>query len=260
MTKTVTVEKRGDIFLIGLNRPEQNNLFNKQLIDDLAAALGELEKDPELRCGVLFAHGKHFTLGLDLAEIGQSLIKDGEQEYPEGSLDPWSRKAPFRTKPFICAVHGICLTLGIELALASDIRLAATDTRFMQIEVKRGIYPFGGATSRFVHEAGWGNAMRYMLTGDEFGSSEAYRMGIIQEVVENDRLLPRAIELAESVAKQSPLGTQATIKMARLSVMENDRSAMDQLTPTVIDLLKTEDAKEGMHSFLQRREADFKGR
>lgn len=259
MTNTVTLERKGHVLLIGLNRPEQKNLFNEEMIFDLAAALGELERDPELRCGLLFAHGKHFTLGLDLGNIAKSIVKDGERQYPEGSLDPWGKKEPFRTKPLICAVHGLCLTLGIELALNSDIRLAATGTRFLQLEVKRGIYPFGGATSRFVHEAGWGNAMRYLLTGDEFSSEEAHRIGIVQEIVDPDQLLPRAMELAENVAQQSPLGTQATIKMARIAVMEGEKNSLPELWPAAIDLFKTEDAKEGVAAFLERRDPSFKG-
>ncbi|MFJ8259560.1 crotonase/enoyl-CoA hydratase family protein [Peribacillus asahii] len=260
MTNTVTLEKKGHVLLIGLNRPEQNNLFNDELIFDLAAALGELERDPDLRCGVLFAHGKHFTLGLDLREVKSTINEKGERQYPEGSIDPMGRVEPYRTKPLICAVHGICLTLGIEIALASDIRLAETNTRFLQMEVKRGIFPFGGATSRFVQTAGWGNAMRYMLTGDEFSSEEAYRMGIVQEVVDKEKLLPRAIELAENIARQSPLGTQTTIKVARLSLMEGEKRGLQEIWPAAIELFGTEDAKEGATAFLERREAVFKGR
>ncbi|WP_057914728.1 crotonase/enoyl-CoA hydratase family protein [Peribacillus muralis] len=260
MVNTVTLERKGHILLIGLNRPEQNNLFNEDLIFDLAAGLGELERDPDLRCGVLFAHGKHFTLGLDLGDIASSVNDKGERQYPEGSIDIMGRNEPYRTKPLICAVHGICLTLGIEMALASDIRLAETNTRFLQMEVKRGIFPFGGATSRFVQTAGWGNAMRYMLTGDEFSSEEAYRIGIIQEIVDIDNLLPRAIELAENIARQSPLGTQATVKMARLSVMEGEKKGLQELWPTVIELFGTEDAKEGVAAFRERRDPNFNGK
>src|SRR6185369_16556956 len=98
-----------------------------------------------------------------------------------------------------CAIHGICLTIGIELSLATDIRVASVTTRFAQIEIKRGIYPVGGATLRFPREVGWGNAMRYLLTGDEFGAAEALRIGLVQEVVEEGRALERAIALADVI-------------------------------------------------------------
>ena len=103
--------------------------------------------------------------------------------YPVGSVDPLSLRPPIRTKPLVCAVQGICFTLGIELMLAADIVVAADDCRFAQIEVKRGIMPAGGATIRMVERAGWGNAQRYLLTGDEFGAAEALRLGFVQEVV-----------------------------------------------------------------------------
>lgn len=260
MYNTIEVEQKGHILLIGLNRTEHNNLFNDEMVMDVAKALGELERNSELRCGVIYANGKHFTLGLQLDNVASDVNDRGERQYPEGSIDIMGRYKPNRTKPLICAVHGICLTIGIEMALASDIRLAATNTRFFQLEVKRGILPFGGATSRFVQVAGWGNAMRYMLTGDEFSSEEAYRMGVVQEVVEQEDLLPRAIGIAENVAKQSPLGNQAVIEMARLSLNEGEEKAMTSLWSKAIELFKTEDAAEGVKSFKERRDANFKGK
>src|SRR5207253_9310001 len=99
-------------------------------------------------------------------------------------MDPLVIPGPRLTNPIISAVQGICLTIGIELMLAADIRVAASNARFAQIEIKRGLYPFGGATIRFARETGWGNAMRYLLTGDEFNAAEAHRIGLVQEVVE----------------------------------------------------------------------------
>ncbi|HEY3315157.1 MAG TPA: crotonase/enoyl-CoA hydratase family protein [Bacillota bacterium] len=255
----ITAEVRGNVLLIGVNRPAERNLFNMATIEALAAAYGRLEQDPELRCGVLFANGKHFTLGLDLADVVPALTQ-GDLTFPEGSFNPWGTSPPYRQKPLVCAVHGLCLTLGIELALAADIRIAATGTRFAQLEVKRGIYPFGGATVRFVREVGWGNAMRYLLTGDEFSAEEAFRMGLVQEVVEPERLLPRAIELAESVARQAPFGVRATIRSARQAWLEGEKAAMADLFPALKDLLETEDAREGVQSFLERRSGNFRGR
>jgi enoyl-CoA hydratase len=256
----VTLERRGYVLLIGLNRPAERNLFDMQMIDALAAAYGQLEDDPELRCGVVFAHGKHFTLGLDLAHVAPVVAEAGGFHFPPGTLDPWGLRPPYRDKPLVCAVHGICLTVGLELALAADIRLAAQGTRFAQIEVKRGIFPDLGATLRFVREAGWGNAMRYLLTGDEFDAEEALRMGLIQEIVEPDRLLPRAVELAEIVAAQAPLGVRATIRAARQGWLEGEERAAAALFPAILQLFGTEDAQEGIRSFLERRAGAFKGR
>src|SRR3954449_12764689 len=204
--EAVTVARDGHVLLMGLNRPDKRNAFNLAMIDQLAAAYHELEAGDDLRCGVLFAHGEHFTGGLDLAEVGPALA-DGTLAYPDDARDPWRNDGKPWTTPVIAVAHGWCMTLGIELLLAANIRIAATNTRFAQLEIQRGIYPFGGATIRLPREAGWGNAMRWLLTGDEYDADEAYRIGLIQEITEPGRHLDRALELAEAIATRSaPLG------------------------------------------------------
>ena len=155
-----------------MNRPAKRNAFTAALITELSQAYALLEQDDALRAGVLYAHGDHFTAGLDLLDVAPVLAAGG-LTYPEGGLDPWRLNYRW-SKPLLAAAHGWCMTLGIELLLA-DIRIAAQDTRFSQLEVKRDIYPFGGATLRFWREAGRGNAMRWVLTGDEFDAVEALR-------------------------------------------------------------------------------------
>src|SRR6266702_4293349 len=167
----VTIERQGHVLLIGLDRVAKRNAFDQAMLNALALAYAELEHDDELRCGVLFAHGDHFTAGLELTQFASSL---GRFEYPEGAPDPLGIHGTRLTKPLISAVQGICLTIGIELMLATDIRIAASNARFAQIEIKRGLFPFGGATIRLPREIGWGNAMRYLLTGDEFDADEAF--------------------------------------------------------------------------------------
>lgn len=255
----ITTERSGRVLLIGLNRPAKLNAFTTAMLDELASAYGDLERDPEAWVGVLFAHGDHFTAGLDLAEVAPKLAAGG-LSYPDGAVDPWSTQGPARTKPVVAAVHGRCLTLGIELMLAADVRVAATDTRFAQLEVQRGIYPFGGATIRFPREAGWGNAMRWMLTGDEFGAEEAYRMGLVQEVAAAGAQLERATELAQRIAAQAPLGVRATMASARRAVVDGERAATAALLPDLLALFGTADVQEGVASFVERRTAVFQGR
>ncbi|AHH95608.1 crotonase/enoyl-CoA hydratase family protein [Kutzneria viridogrisea] len=255
----ITVERSGHLLLMGLDRADKRNSFTTTMIGELAAAYGELERDPQLRAGVLFAHGDHFTAGLDLAEVAPKL-GEGGLSYPSGSLDPWGLQGPDRTKPVVAAAQGWCLTLGIELLLAADIRVAAADTRFAQIEIQRGIYPFGGATIRFPRTAGWGNAMRWLLTGDEFDAAEAHRIGLVQEVVPLGEQVERAVELAGRIAEQAPLGVRATVVSARRAVLEGERAAADKLVEELLPLFGTEDGQEGVRSFLERRKAVFQGR
>lgn len=182
----VTVERRGHLLLMGLNRPAKRNAFNLAMIDQLARAYYEVETDDDVRCGVLFAHGDHFTGGLDLVEVGP-LIREGRLDFSgPGYRDPWRKDAVWTT-PVVAAVQGWVMTLAIELLLAADIRIAASNSRFAQMEINRGIYAFGGATIRLPRDAGWGNAMRWLLTGEEYDAAEAYRIGLVQEVVDPGR-------------------------------------------------------------------------
>ncbi|MBW8709728.1 MAG: enoyl-CoA hydratase [Mycobacterium sp.] len=184
---TVIVEQRDCVLHIGLNRPAKRNAFNIEMLEDLGRAYERLERDDALRVGVLFGR-------------------------------PW-------TKPVVAAVQGWCLTLGIELLLAADVRIASADARFAQLEVQRGIYPFRGATTRRPREADWRNAMRWLLTGDEFDAA-----GSAHD------------------ACRSPTANR-----------EGERAAEDRFVDDVVDLFNTKDGAEGMLSFMERRPARFIG-
>jgi enoyl-CoA hydratase len=253
----ITLEKQGHVLLIGFNRPKKMNAFDVAMLKELSAAYETYENDPDARCAVVFAHGEHFTAGLDLANVAP-MVQSGTPLYGGSAVDPWGLHGKARTKPVVVAVHGRCLKLGIELCLASDVVVAAKDARFAQIEIKRGIFPFGGATFRFVQVAGWGNAMRWLLTGDEFGADEAYRIGLVQEVTARGDERAGALAIAQTIAAQAPLGVRATIASARKSLLEE--AAARVLIPEVQALMTTADAREGVQSFLERREAKFEGK
>jgi enoyl-CoA hydratase len=256
----VTVERRGHVLLMGLNRPEKRNAFNLALIDQLAVAYHELEEDHELRCGVLFAHGDHFSGGLDLAEVGPVLQKGELKTTGDGRRDPWRRDGIWTT-PIVAAVQGWVMTLAIELLLAADIRIASKNARFSQMEINRGIYAFGGATIRLPRDAGWGNAMRWLLTGDVYDATEAHRIGLVQEIVPTGTELDRAVELAEAIATRSgPLGVKTTLESAHRARLEGDEAAFARLESDMVSLFEGEDGREGLASFVERREAKFTGR
>ena len=255
----VVTERDGHVFHIVLDRADKMNAFDLRMLRELAEAVTEYESDESLWCAVLYANGDNFTAGLDLAEVGPA-VRDGAPLFPEGSVDVLSLHEPKRKKPLVLAAQGWCLTIGIELMLAADIRLAAEGTRFGQIEVNRGIFPFGGATIRLPEIAGWGNAMRWLLTGDRFDAAEALRIGLVQEVVPTDELRDKAIEIARTIAKRAPLGVWATIRSSRTAELEGTDAAVAELLVIARELMDTEDAAEGILSFLERREGDFKGR
>jgi enoyl-CoA hydratase len=256
---TITVERDGHVLLMGLNRPEKRNAFTTTMLAELSQAYAVLENDDDLRAGVLFGHGDHFTGGLDMLDVAPALAS-GSSAFPEDGLDPWRLDYNW-SKPVIAAAHGWCMTLGIELLLAADIRIAAANTRFSQLEIKRGIYPFGGATLRFWREAGWGNAMRWILTGDEFDAAEAFRIGLIQQIAtDGDDALKRAIALAAAIAEDSaPLGVKTILASAHRSRDEGNPAAAATLVSDVTTLFATADGVEGIQSFAERRKANFTG-
>lgn len=256
----ITVKKEGHVLMMGINRPEKYNAFSLSMWQDLAEAYRYLEDEHELRCGVVYGEGQHFTAGLDLAQWSDKFASGVFSKPENNGIDPLGLSTEPVSKPIVIAVHGICFTVGIELLLATDIRVASDDVRFGQIEIKRGIYPVGGATIRWAMESGWGNAMRYLLTGDEFGANEAQKMGLIQESVPAGEHVTKAVEIAQTIAKQAPLGVYATLKSARLTRKLAEQDAIADLLPTLADIMKSDDAQEGVQSFIERREAKFTGR
>lgn len=262
MTTTTTrieTETRGHVRVIALARADKRNAFDLQMLRELAEALTAYDDDPELRCAVLCARGEHFTAGLDLAEVGPA-VASGAALFPEGGVDPLGLRGRVRKKPVVMAVRGWCLTIGIELALAMDVIVAARSARFGQIEIKRGIFPFGGATIRLPRIAGWHQAMRWLLTGDVFDAAEAHRLGLVQELTDEGAELERALAIAETIAKQAPLGVQATLASARTADAHGPEAAAEELLVHARRLMASEDALEGMRSFLERREGAFRGR
>ncbi|HWE53183.1 MAG TPA: crotonase/enoyl-CoA hydratase family protein [Bryobacteraceae bacterium] len=255
---TVTLERRGHVWLMGLNRVAKRNAFDPAMFHELARAYGAYEADPDLRCAVVFAHGPHFTGGIDLAQFAPLFESGDPFASGAGEIDPFGLRSHL-SKPLVMAVQGITFTIGIEMLLAADIRIAASNVRFAQLEIARGLYPLGGATFRLVREAGWGNAMRYLLTGDEFGAAEALRLGLIQEVTEAGQELARAISIAERIAAQSPLGVQATLRSARGAIADGECAAA-RLQQDMPSILASEDFREGIVSFRERRPAKFSGK
>lgn len=263
--RRVTVERRevaggrGSLALIGLNRVAKRNAADLRMLHELALAFGDADRDCDVRAIVVHAHGDHFSGGLDLADIGPRMASpDGLDLLPQGGIDPWGVTGEQRSTPVVVAVQGTCLTLGVELVLASDITVAADSTRFGQIEVSRAILPFGGATLRFPAAVGWGNAMRWMLTGDLFDATEAHRMGLVQEVVPHGTELDRAVEFAETIARQAPLAVAAVLSNARLA--EQDPAAAAAALPTELSrLAATNDSRRGLDAFMARTAPVYEG-
>ena len=258
----IDTEVRGHLLLITINRPAKRNGFTPAMYRQLAAAYTRLDDEPALRVGVLMAAGDHFTAGLDLPTFAP-LMQRGEQAAPAGGVEPTEPgMAGYRRrqKPVVVAVKGITYTLGIELMLAADVVVAADNCRFSQLEVKRGIMATGGATLRMAERAGAGNALLHLLTGDEFNAAEALRLNFVQKVVPPAQVEQEALQIAEQIAQQAPLAVVATRLNVLKAIEHGPLAAMEEFEATQQRLSRSEDAAEGVRSFVERRPARFPGR
>jgi enoyl-CoA hydratase/carnithine racemase len=190
-------------------------------------------------------------------------MQRGEKAVPLGLVDPLNLGLDGyrrRTKPMVAAVQGITYTLGIELMLAADIVVAADDCRFSQLEVQRGIMATGGATLRMAERAGMGNALLHLLTADVFGSAEALRLNFVQKVVPVAELLGEAMRIADLIAAQAPLAVVATRLNVLKGVEHGPVVAMHDFMGVQQRLSSSDDAAEGVRSFVEKRTALFTGR
>ncbi len=256
----VLVEVSESILTITFNRPEKLNALDPESYHLLAQALYRLQHDSALRVGIIQANGKHFTAGLELDKWAPLFAKGQAPVMLQGEIDPYGIAGETLTKPLIIAAQGLCYTSGLELLLNTDIRLACADTRFAQLEVQRGIYPCGGGTVRLPEEIGWARAQRYLLTGDEFNGQQAYDWGMLTELCEPENLQQRAREIAFKIAAAAPLGVQAALKSSKTARLHGDSTALAQVFDDMAAVMTSEDAAEGVRSFMERRDAVFKGR
>jgi enoyl-CoA hydratase/carnithine racemase len=254
----IALERRGAVLLVGIDRPQAQNLLDPPILIGLGKAYYQLEHDDALRVAVLHGVGPDFSLGADLPAIAAAQASGVLPPKDPDFINPFGVRAPFRSKPVVIAVQGGVRYGGHELLLASDIRVAASDSTFNQGEVARGVFPGAGATVRMTREAGWGNAMRYMLTGEEWGAEEARRIGLVQEVVPAGKQLDRAVEIAQKIAAAAPLGVRATLASSR-QALAGEEPVLAALQAQFLQLAQGEDRKEFVRALQERRPPVFQG-
>ncbi len=253
----VRTERHDRILQIVIDNPAKKNSFSPEMMAELSDALTQLDRDEELWAGVICAGGDNVTAGLDMPKFFGPGARPAP--IPDDNIDPFGLRNVCR-KPVITAVQGICFTVGIEMALAGDIVVAAEDTRFCQMEARRGIAPLGGAHFRYVTRAGWGNAMYHLMLCDEFDAAEAYRIGLVQEVVPVGAQTERAMEIARRINANAPLGVQVTKEAGRMFIAAGEAAAVAAIPGIRERVMGTADAAEGIRSFVERRAAVFQGR
>ncbi|GAB7522880.1 crotonase/enoyl-CoA hydratase family protein [Paraburkholderia sp. 2C] len=256
----LTVERRGAIVLLGINRPDAQNRVDPDTFRELAEAYYHYDHDPSLRAAVLFGHGENFSRGIDIDGFrslgGKPPISQADAINPLATTP-----GPRLTKPLVVAVQGDTWNMGHELFLVADIRVASADTRFAQDENTHGRFPGGGSTVRFVREAGWGNAMRYILTGDHWSAEEAHRMGEVQVIAPDAKAaLEAAIQLANRIADCAPLGIKTSLASAHLAIDPSEQEALFKLTAQYRTLFETQDFREGRRAEIEGRKPAYEGK
>ena len=245
------------VCVISLDNISKKNAITPELMSQLSAHLTTFEDDDDLWVAVLDPAGEHTTAGLDMPKFfGPTATA---KPLPRDQVDPFALHRR-TTKPVISVVHGITYTIGIEMMLAGDIVIAADTARFRQLESKRGIAPLGGAHFRYLTRTGWGNAMYHLFLCDEFDAAEALRIGFVQEVHPFGKHCERAMEIARGICECAPLGLRATKKAALAYLEQGERAAIEAIPAIEKAVFDSEDFKEGLLSFVERREAHFKGR
>jgi len=256
--ETITVEKRGRVAVLTINRPDKLNALSSKVHAEGVAALDELKHDDEVRVLVITGSGeKSFIAGADIAEFQDKTPVTQRNSFNEPSLFNSIDTFP---KPVIAMVNGFCLGGGNELAMACDIRIASENARFSQPEINLGIMCGGGGTQRLPKLVGEGRAMELVLTGDMIDAASAERFGLVNHVYPAADLQAETMSLAEKIAEKAPIALQ----LSKEAVKFASRSNLDEGLRREVDLFaicfSTEDKKEGVAAFLEKRKPDFKGR
>ena len=253
---SILVEKRGAVTLVTLNRPDALNAFNRQMRDELVAAFAAYDADQAQRCLVLTGSAKAFAAGADIKEMQ---AKSFAEMYNPDEFGGWEKVAATR-KPWIAAVAGFALGGGCEVAMMADFIIAADSAKFGQPEIKLGVTPGWGGTQRLTHAIGKAKAMEMCLTGRMMDAAEAERSGLAAKVVPADELLDEALKVAEQIAAMPPIAATSTKEMINAAFEMPLAQGLRFERRLFYGLFGTEDQKEGMAAFAEKRPGNWKGR
>lgn len=257
--ETILYEKDEGIGIVTLNRPKSMNAISRLLISELDAVFGEIGDDSDISAVIITGNEKVFAAGADIKEIGMIHTPFDAHAFVIKILSVFN-KIENLSKPVIAAVSGLALGGGCELSMACDIRIAAENAMFGQPEIKIGVIPGGGGTQRLPRLVGIGRAKELLYTGDPIDAKEAFRIGLVNKVVPGASLMEEARKIAGKMIRQPEFALKITKMVVNEGINMDLSSALAHEARCFELLFSTEDQKEGMKAFIEKRKPNFKGR
>jgi enoyl-CoA hydratase len=255
---TITLEKREGIGYLTLNRPEVRNAFNQEMIDEIRDALRTIDKDEEIRVLIITGAGRAFQAGADIAEL--SVMKPMDiLRWNEGIVRINAALEKLR-QPVIAAINGAAMGGGLELAISCTLRVIAESARMALPEVKLGIIPGTGGTQRLPRLIGKGRAAQLLITGDTITAQDAYEIGLVNRAVPDGEAVRAAEELAHKIMANAPIAVEMAKDALEIGKDLPLEHAVQYSQKNCVTCFSTEDMKEGMSAFLEKRPANFKGK
>ena len=265
-TDELLVERDDHVLTITLNRPDRLNAISGPMLKKLSETLQEANVDPDVRAVVLTGAGRGFCAGLDLKDVasGDGIGSANNGTRPRYQLFDLHNSPPIvinrMDKPMICALNGAAAGYGMDMALGCDIRIASENAKMGAVFAKRGVLPESGGCWYLPRLLGWAKAAEVAFLGDVLDAQRSLELGLVNKVVPHEELMPETMKMARQIANNAPLSVQSTKRMMRLGMEESFEAAVDHIYLQLLPLFQSDDFKEGLAAFAERREATFKGR
>ena len=254
----ILVEKKGRIGIITVNRPEQLNSMNSATRSEMTQSFEDMETDSDVSVVILTgASGKSFIAGADIKEFAEMDLRTREEMNEDWRVN---KVISEMTKPVIAMINGFCLGGGLEIAMACDLRISSEKSKLGQPEINIGIIPGAGGTQRLTRLIGEGRAMEMILTGRMITAKEAHQYGIVNFVFDSDELEIKTLEIANTIADKSPYAIERAKKCVRAVAEMSLEKGLEYEQDMFIECFRSEDGKEGIAAFIEKRKANIKGK